>query len=299
MGLRLVYGLKTDDQGYLASFYPSRRLAEAAAMLGLDYAATVFGPRGSVDEALGFCAGHVALLRGELPESLGERLESCGCVVVNPPRATALADDKLATAAFLARAGAAYPATSGLDATGALPLPLPFVCKPRFGRMGRGLRLIEGAADWEDFQASGLAQREPYLAQAYVEASRGRDIRFFFADLGATDVVVVERRGSGLESNAHRGGSMRAYTAPAPLLEEARRLFALSGLVYGSVDFLVACEEGQAFQVCELNASPGFEALEATLGLDAAAAILRSAALASKARPSGQSDPTRRLDHDL
>lgn len=68
---------------------------------------------------------------------------------------------------------------------------------------------------------------------------------------------------------------MRAFAAPSGLLEEARRLFALSGLAYGTVDFLFG--EEPRYYVCELNASPGFEALETTLGVDAASAILRSA----------------------
>ncbi len=133
MGLRLVYGLRTDDPGYLSSFYPSRRLAEAAASLGLDYDAAVLGPHGSVGEALRFCEGHVALLRGELPAALGESLAASGAAVVNPPGAAALADDKLATAAFLAEAEALHPATVALPSAGApsargAPLPFPFVC---------------------------------------------------------------------------------------------------------------------------------------------------------------------------
>lgn len=306
MGLRLVYGLKTDDPGYLSSFYPSRRLAEAAASLGIDYAATVLGPHGSVDEALRFCEGHVALLRGELPAALGERLTASLAAVVNPPVATALADDKLATAAFLAKAEALHPATAALPSAGdssalGAPLPFPFVCKPRYGRMGRGLRLVEDEAAWKGFLSSGLADSEPYLAQDYVSTSRGRDLRFFFADFAGgadlvrdeesetADCVVVERRGAGLESNAHRGGAMTAFAAPPGLFGEARRLFALSGLSYGTVDFLFGDDD--SFYVCELNASPGFEALEAALGIDVAAAILRSAIGANRLLAPGRSYP--------
>ena len=94
------------------------------------------------------------------------------------------------------------------------------------------------------------------------------------ADGEVPPCVTVLRTGPGLASNAHAGGSMGPYAAPDGLADEARRVFADSGLVYGTVDFLFADEPGSSFYVCETNACPGFEAFEACTGLDAAGAIL-------------------------
>lgn len=297
MGIRLVYGLKTSDASYLDIFYPSRRLAEAAAALGFDYEAMVFPPGSSEREAEEACRGHTALLRGELPDDLYRQLESADVKVINPSRATGLARDKLAAAAFFAAHGAPHPRTAGFSSVSAdpsrPPLPYPFVAKPRFGKMGRGVALIEGEADWvaylqaarpgvpgETVPASARPDAfEPdYLAQDYLAASRGRDIRFFFASWpDGSPWVAVERQGPAFLSNAHAGAHMRAYSPPPGLSATAERLFDSSGLAYGTVDFLYADESGGAFAACELNACPGFEELERATGLDAAAAILRAA----------------------
>lgn len=307
MGIRLVYGLKTSDASYLDVFYPSRRLAQAAAALGIDYGALVFPPGSSEREALEACRGHTALLRGELPAGLYRRLESAGARVINPSRATELARDKLACAAFFSARGAAHPPTVGFSSTLAEParppLPYPFVAKPRYGKMGRGVALIEGQADWAAYLRAARPERPPrrravsasavaagpadpfgspdepdYLAQGYLAASRGRDIRFFFASWpDGAPWVAVERRGPDFLSNAHAGAAMHAYSPSPELAATAEGLFAAAGLAYGTVDFLYADAAGRAFAACELNACPGFEELERATGLDAAAAVLRAA----------------------
>ncbi|MFH2115023.1 MAG: hypothetical protein ABIJ86_11015, partial [Spirochaetota bacterium] len=115
MGIRLVYGLRTGDISYLDIFHPSRRLKEAALAAGLDYAAMIHSPSDPPSRILDFCAGqtekHVALLRGELPDSLFSYLETEGIRVVNPATAVALARDKLASADFFAAIGARHPRT--------------------------------------------------------------------------------------------------------------------------------------------------------------------------------------------
>lgn len=282
MGIRLVYGLKTDDISYLRSFYPSRRLAEAARTLALDYDATIHAPGASLEATAAFCEGHVALLRGELPGSLYEHLETSGTVVVNSARSTTQAGDKLRIAERCSALGIAHPRTVPVDPrSDEARFDYPFVAKPRFGKMGRGVFLVESASAWHSFLKSDAAISIPYLAQAYIASSHGRDVRFFFARFderraGVTSIVAL-RRGTGLASNAHAGGSMEPFAPPESLRAEAERVFIDSGLAYGTVDFLFADETGSAFFVCETNACPGFEALEGMSGLDVARAILLAA----------------------
>jgi glutathione synthase/RimK-type ligase-like ATP-grasp enzyme len=153
--------------------------------------------------------------------------------------------------------------------------------KPRFGKMGRGVFLADTAETWQAFLESEEAASTPFLAQEYMAASHGRDVRFFFArfDENQKDVipVVVKRRGAGLASNAHAGGVMEPFTPPDFLYTQAKRMFVDSGLDYGTVDFMFADEGGSTFVLCETNACPGFEALENMSGLDVAKAILLSA----------------------
>lgn len=282
MGIRLVYGLKTNDNSYLNIFHPSRRLAEASRKLGLDYDAIIHAPGTSMEETATFCKGHVALLRGELPSLLYEHLESAGTVVVNSSRATALAGDKLRTAERCAEIGIAHPRTILISLQdSSIPLDIPFIIKPRFGKMGRGVFLVDSAETWQSFLETEKAASEPYIAQEYMSASHGRDIRFFFAqfddNLATATPVAVVRRSEGLASNAHAGGVMEQFEPPAFLVDEAWRVFIDSGLIYGTVDFLFADGGGSSFTLCETNACPGFEALETMSGLDVAKAILLAA----------------------
>jgi glutathione synthase/RimK-type ligase-like ATP-grasp enzyme len=302
MGIVLLYGLKTNDLSYLKGFYPSRRIAEAASSLGLDYAALLYPPESPVEPILAACQGRQALLRGELPMALYEALEAAGIRVVNSAASAALARDKCRSAAFFASLGLAHPRTvrfclpdgarqapepsdapQSPRAQGLIvpPLPLPFVAKPRYGKMGRGVSLIASEADWLAYARecdSGNVPAGEFLAQDYIAASRGRDIRFFFASWpNGRPWVCVQRQGQGFLSNAHAGGRMSAYKPPAGLAAEAERAFAASGLSYGSVDFLFADEKGLDFYIGELNGCPGFEELERSCGVDAATAIVKAA----------------------
>jgi ribosomal protein S6--L-glutamate ligase len=297
MGIRLVYGLKTTDQGYLEAFYPSRRLAEAARERRLDYQARIFEPNASPDDYIPFCRNHAAILRGELPLSLYEALENEGIPVVNSSASTELARDKMASSGFFVQLGVLHPRTKALDHHAAeAPLGWPFVAKPRYGRMGWGVLLIGDRDDWNSMLESDGFKDNEYIAQEYIAASRGIDVRFFFAAfdcrglagdsrfeaiptpgrIGTASVCVI-RRNKGFLSNAHTGGTMETFEAPDSLRAVAERIFIASGLDYGTVDFLVGNAEWTRFPVCEMNANPGFEELERASGFDVAGAILASA----------------------
>lgn len=293
MGLRLVYGLKTNDSGYLGQFFPSRRLAEAARLLELDYAAMVFGPDATIATMIDACRGHTALLRGELPQELYDSMEASGIETINGADATRLARDKYLSAQFFASIAVPHPRTELLDHVASKAIvPFPFVVKPRFGKMGRGVAPIESEGDWLALVNSGALADGEYIAQDMVVASRGMDIRFFFAgfDTGLTTdrpaahpsmpgvaSIAVMRRAPGFASNAHAGGTMERYEPPAGLRAEAEHIFELSGMRYGTVDFLIANAQRTAFSVCEMNSCPGFEELERTTGIDVAMAILKAA----------------------
>jgi glutathione synthase/RimK-type ligase-like ATP-grasp enzyme len=310
MGIRLVYGLETSDLSYLEIFYPSRRLAEAARSMGIDYKATLYQKNTPVGNIIKFCNGHTALLRGELPITLYQELEAAGIFTVNGSQAHKLARDKMASADFFSSLGTKHPRTKVVDISlPQAPMNLPFVLKPRFGKMGRGVTLLVSLDDLDNFRKKYEGEiiekqyiGQEYLAQEYVAASRGKDLRFFFAAFQRDNKsitgswqtlechrwpglfsVAVLRRGPGFTSNAHSGGTMVAYNAPIELRNEAERIFLASGLIYGTVDFLFTDESATNFTVCEINSCPGFEELERTSGLDVAMAILESAMHADNA----------------
>lgn len=276
--LVLIYSLKTTDPTYLYSFYASRRLYEEAQRLSLNFSmclATEFVPERYIPKST------VLLLRGDFFVAFMQELSESGFTLINAPRAHQLCIDKYETAQWLA--SNAWPHPKTVLYTGG-NLFLPCVIKPRYGKMGAGIFLLEHSQSITPAISKLLTTHE-YLVQEYIAESYGRDIRFFFASFdepqairlsNTTSAVCVMRTGSGLLSNAHQGGTMALWQPPQPLMELAQEIFSASGLTYGTVDFLFADEVHNQFIVCELNSMPGFETLERATGYNAARAILKA-----------------------
>lgn len=310
MRLVIVYGLATDDYGWLQQFYPARRFSAECENRGIPL--RFLFPR-DLKAFLGTESPDqrqtVFLFRGPLPPGMIAETESAGYSCVNPADARAIADDKLETARWLADHAWPTPKTVEAARLGESGLAFPLVAKPRFGSRGRGVALVERQEDFAalmqppngakkgnvpaDNQATramtadgarekASAGREEYILQEYIAASRGRDLRVFFA--GGEILAAAERRSAdgALVSNACSGGIMSLADGEREATRKAGRI-ALeiareAGLWYGSADFLYTDEAGTDVTVCELNASPGFEALETQCGLDVAGRVIAALA---------------------
>jgi len=236
------------------------------------------------------------LIRGAVSPQAVRLVEDSGYACVNSATSLELASDKLETARFLSRNGWPCPETAAFPAEGphaggpVSPLDFPFVLKPRTGSRGVGVRLV---ASREELTAA-LTESLPgdaLVAQEYIAPSRGRDLRVFFA--GDRILATAERKSAdgGLLSNASTGGTLGPHPIAAealePWLETTLAIARKAGLWYGTVDYLYL-DEGPAgngpgdgagggavnLTVCEINGSPGFEALERGLGLDIAGALV-------------------------
>jgi len=296
MRLVVVYGLKTLDYGYFSLFYPSRRLAEECTNRSIPL--RFLFPRDvsafleeRIDTALK--RDTVCLIRGKVDPATVRLLETAGFYTVNSAASLSLANDKFESARFLQANGWPTPETrlAGGTVIASRTVPaggtvsagvrFPLVSKPRFGSRGEGVRLVAGIDE-----LAGLGPDT--ILQEYVESSRGRDLRFFFAGDEILAVAGRQAAGNGFVSNANSGGTMRsaphsaAELAPwcAMTLGIARK----AGLWYGSVDYLYCAEVagtgkraaagGLELTVCELNGSPGFEALETECGINIAGPLV-------------------------
>ena len=165
------------------------------------------------------------------------------------------------------------------------PGEYPLIAKPRHGSRGDRVRLVATAGEARALAASSPIPDDEWLFQEYVASSRGRDLRVFFAD--GRVVAVVERSSGSLVSNASSGGEMRLARFDAgeiePWLDTTRVIAREVGLWYGTVDFLfrsvpdTPCrpsEDPLDLTVCEVNAAPGFEALEKATGYDVAGTLV-------------------------
>lgn len=304
-----VYGLKTRDYGYLARFYPAARLQEAcenrslalrflfpedvpaflAAASARSTSASEY-PLASLPARIDFPPEEtVCLVRGRVPDATVKSLEAAGYRCVNSSGPAEIANDKLETARILARLSVPTPRTAGIETLehAFKATDYPIIAKPRRGSRGEGVRLVPTAAEAHELANRSIPGDDGWVFQEYVGASKGRDIRVFFA--GETIIAVVERSApaGSLASNPSLGGETRPSrfgpTALAPWLAVTRTIARETGLWYGTVDFLFRSEPADAgcaddyaldLTVCEINAAPGFEALEKATGIDVAGTII-------------------------
>jgi len=302
--LLAVYGLKTRDYGYLPNFYPTARLIEACENRSIplrflfpeDIREFLSRSATSTESARLPSSSDfppedtVCLVRGAVgPDSIS-LLESRGYRCVNPSGATGLANDKLETARFLERGGFPTPRTASLADLGSAfaQADYPLVAKPRHGSRGAGVCLVATEREARCRARKILQGNDEWIFQEYVAASRGRDLRAFFASGEILACVERVAPDGDLVSNAAQGGAMRepsfGPTLGEPWNGMVRAIACRAGLWYGTVDFLYRDDaECQAMSgkdraldltVCEINAAPGFEALEAATGIDIAGALI-------------------------
>lgn len=306
----MIYGVKTNDYDWLRSnFYSVKRIEQACISSGTAF--SLFVPEDFLLYAAGlsekdkasFFAENSFLLRGNIPDGVFDLLES-GCAIHTPKRASKqLADDKYKTFCFFSRLGVKQPKTlqaetyikerecsteSRKRAESSLSrgfelikqkLGLPFIAKPRFGSMGRNITLIEN----KEQLCAVLQKDNSLLFQEFIETKsvfqNRSDLRFFvIAGKVAASVLRIAPDGESIASNAHQGGFMKPYSASKELEELAISVIDHAGLDYGTADFLLPSAYQGKPLLCEINASPGFEALEKQLEMSIAEQIIALAA---------------------
>lgn len=276
--LVVVYGLKTTDYSWLDRFYPARRLREEAQNRSISL--RFLFPHDIPDFLASGNAGHhtenLFLCRGSVPRALVESIEQSGFTVINPSSAVRIADDKEETVRFLAEQGFHTPFLLKRELLDTPDVPWPIVVKPRFGSRGTGVRLL--------YRTDSIPEGD-FLFQEYIATSHGRDLRVFFAS--GTVLAAVERRSQKNEggnvplvSNTCTGGKMfpSPFTPAVPdtIAAMTAAIAKKAGLWYGTIDYLYRTQEPDPgmLSVCELNAAPGFTALETEGGYDIAGALM-------------------------
>jgi len=280
MRLLAVYGLKTADYGFLERFYPTRRLTEECDNRGLTLR-FLFPPdvpsflaEESVPPGETLC-----LIRGRVDIDTVRMLERRGYFCVNSSSSIALANDKLETARFLRSLGYPTPVTALAPDREAVfaEADYPLVAKPRRGSRGEGILLVRTPLEASSLGEEWIRDGKEYLFQEFITSSAGKDLRVFFAADSILAVAERQSRGDSFISNACTGGTMTVPDYGTDLAEPwrsmVRDIARKSGLRYGTVDFLYALG-GESLTVCELNAAPGFEALERDTGCNIAGALL-------------------------
>ena len=185
--------------------------------------------------------------------------------------------DKLRSIQILSRHEIGMPATAFVrNRADVLPAiervgGAPVVIKLLEGTQGIGVILapdtLVASAIIETLQST----KQNVLIQAFVEESKGRDIRALV--VGDRVVAAMRRtaRGDEFRSNVHRGGTVEAVDLDADHEATAVRSAQIMGLRVAGVDML---EGRDGPLVMEVNSSPGLEGIETATGLDVAGAII-------------------------
>ncbi len=199
-----------------------------------------------------------------------------GVTVLNPPRAVETCVDKYLTNVRLQAARLPVPDTvvcqRSDDALAAFErLGGDVVVKPLFGAEGRGMvRVTDAEVAWRTFRAIEQTGGVLYL-QRFVRHP-GWDVRAFV--LGGRVVAAMRRRASSdWRTNVAQGGTAeRLELAPAEQ-KLALRAAEATGAVVAGVDLLPG-PNGEWY-VIEVNAVPGWRAINQACHLDMATRIVR------------------------
>ena len=278
------------ERGHLGRVLPYERLvarlgagpagglwSERAAILGADAVLARIVPGGSLDQII---------YRVDALHWIEER----GVTVMNSPRALERSVDKFYTTALLEEAGLPSPETvvceGPADAMAAVRAMGDVIIKPLFGAMGHGMvRVSDPDVALRVTQALDEIRAVFYVQRAVDHG--GRDVRVFV--VGGRVLGAIERRAPAGEwrTNVSRAGSARPFDLPAAWGALAVRAAAAVGADYAGVDLLPA-RDGAVF-VLEVNAVPGWQALQEVTGIDVAGAIVDH--LVERVRTGGRPAP--------
>ena len=201
-------------------------------------------------------------------------LEHAGVKVVNSAIAIEHGVDKYYTSARLHDAGLPTPRTVVAErfeeALAAYEeLGGDVVVKPLFGSEGRGIvRVSDVDTAYRVFRALELG-RYIFCVQEFVPHGR-EDIRAFV--IGKRVIGAMLRRGQGWKTNAAQGAIGEPVELNDRLVDLSLRATRVVGAEHAGVDIL-PCDDGK-YSVIEVNTIPGWRALRAATGVDAAPCLV-------------------------
>jgi RimK family alpha-L-glutamate ligase len=201
-------------------------------------------------------------------------LEHGGVRVVNSAMAIEHGVDKYYTSARLHDAGLPTPRTVVAErfeeAMAAYEeLGGDVVVKPLFGSEGRGIvRVTDVDTAYRAFRALELG-RYIFCLQEFVPHGR-EDIRAFV--VGERVIGAMLRRAQGWKTNASQGAKGEPLELDERLIDLSLRATRVVGAEHAGVDIL-PCDDG-TYSVIEVNTIPGWRALRAATGVDAAQCLV-------------------------
>lgn len=200
-------------------------------------------------------------------------LERLGVFILNSSQSIETAKDKLATMQILEANNIPIPKTM----LAKFPLNIqtvesefsyPLIIKTVSGSYGKGVFLCENRTQLEDIADLMEVSKDPkvnVIIQEFISSSKGKDIRVIVVGGRAIGAMLRTAKEGKFKANFHAGGDAKLLELN-PAVEwlsiESTRLV---GLDIAGIDLLF---DGDSYNVCEVNSSPGFKGFEAVTGIN-------------------------------
>lgn len=199
-------------------------------------------------------------------QAVVRQFERQGVRVINSSTGIERSKDKLYSQQILAASGLPVPKTMLLKQPFDVHLieerlKFPVVLKTVSGSKGSGVFLAGDRGEFEDlvdFLASTKGSANIIL-QEFIKASHGRDLRVFV--VGGRVLACMERfsESGSFKANVSRGANAKPHEVTPEIEWLATETARILDLDIAGIDLLL---DGDTFQICEANASPGFKGIE-------------------------------------
>ena len=213
----------------------------------------------------------------DLHIALIEQMQMAGILLFNEYEPILRAKNKVSTMQILDHYGIPIPKTvfvmrpDDLKQSAKLVGGFPLIVKQPVGSFGAGVTIVESM---RALKSVLLWDRPMYLLQQYVKYSKGKDIRIFVVNGKVVGSMMRSAQKGEFRSNIELGGEGRPVDITEDEVSIALRAVQALGLNYGGVDIMRG-KNGPV--VLEINANPGFKALEAATGVNIAGGIVEYA----------------------
>lgn len=207
-----------------------------------------------------------------------KQLQSNGIRSLNDADAIALARDTPACLQVFAESGLPFPKSVSMQATllhadwlGQLPFGFPMVLKRQYSSQGLGVELHQDSEVLVRRVQALMNQHAPFLLQEFIAEAEGSDLRLMVVDGKVVAAMQRTARPGEFRANVHLGGLATAVQPTPEACHAAVQATSAVGLRVAGVDIIQAASGPL---LLEINACPGFEALERVSGVDVAGKLL-------------------------
>jgi ribosomal protein S6--L-glutamate ligase len=200
-----------------------------------------------------------------------------GVISLNSAGAISAARDKLHCLELFSAHGMDLPKSASIESMHKAPdllaahFSFPLLIKQHDSTQGHGVERVWNSVQALQRMAELFALDEPFLLQEFIAEAQAADLRLFV--LNGEVIAAMKRRAmlGDFRANTHLGGTAEIHKPDAQEIEIAVKATGLLGLDVAGVDII---QSRRGPLLLEVNASPGFEALERVSGLDVAGKML-------------------------